>query len=208
MYIPKSFSQTDREILNAFMQAHNFATLVSQIDGQLVVTPLPLMLDTTRGEYGTLTGHLARANPHWKGLTQSEALVIFQGPHTYISPSWYETHPSVPTWNYTTIQAYGLPRIIDDAKTMTAMLGQLVDHHESGFEHPWAMDLPEDYMDKMLQAIVAFEIPITRLEGKFKLSQNRSEADQTRVISALAESSYPPDQEVSALMQAHRSSQS
>jgi transcriptional regulator len=201
MYIPKSFSQTDLDILYAFMQQHNFATLVSQVNNELTATHLPLMVDRTRGDYGTLVGHIAKANPQWKSMFQRDVLVMFQGPHTYISPSWYEAHPSVPTWNYTVVHAYGMPEIVEDPTRVQAMLEQLVNHHEAGFEQPWRMDLPEDYMEKMFQSIVAFEIPITRLEGKFKLSQNRSEADQARVATALAESDYPPDRDVSALMQ-------
>lgn len=201
MYIPKSFSQTDLDILHAFMQKYNFATLVSQVENELTATHLPLMLDSTRGEYGTLLGHMAKANSHWKSLFQREVLVMFQGPHTYISPSWYDTHPSVPTWNYTVVHAQGTPQIVEDPTAVKGMLEQLVNYHEAGFSQPWTMDLPDEYMHKMLQSIVAFEIPITRLEGKFKLSQNRSEADQARVAAALAESDYPPDSDVSALMQ-------
>ena len=126
---------------------------------------------------------------------------MFQGPHTYISPSWYESHPSVPTWNYSVVHAYGTPQLVDDPSAVHGMLEQLANHHESGFEQPWVMDLPDAYMQTMLQSIVAFELPITRLEGKFKLSQNRSETDQARVAQALAESDYPPDSDVSALMQ-------
>jgi transcriptional regulator len=206
MYNPKSFQQTDLPTLHAFMQAHNFAALVSHTQAGLVATHLPLMIDTARGDYGTLIGHMARANAQWKQMTQQEVLVMFSGPHTYISPSWYEAHPSVPTWNYTAVHAYGTPHIVEDPAVVEAMLEQLVDHHEAGFPQPWGMDLPEDYMSKMLQSLVAFEIPIARLEGKFKLSQNRSETDQARVAEALAESSYPPDQAVAALMQETRAS--
>jgi transcriptional regulator len=201
MYIPKSFSQTDLGILHAFMQQYNFATLVSQAETGLTATHLPLMLDPTRGEYGTLLGHMAKANSQWKSMFQQDVLVMFQGPHTYISPSWYESNPNVPTWNYTAVHAYGTPQLIEDPIVVHRILEELVNHHEAGFAQPWPMDLPDDYMHKMFQAIVVFEIPITRLEGKFKLSQNRSEADQARVKEALAESDYPPDRDVSALMQ-------
>lgn len=206
MYIPKSFSQTDLNLLFAFMQKHNFATLVSQSENGLTATHLPLMLDSTRGEYGTLLGHVAKANSQWKSMFHREVLVMFQGPHTYISPSWYETQPNVPTWNYTVVHAYGTPQIVEDSAVVYGMLEQLVNHHEAGFAQPWTMNLPDDYMRKMVQAIVAFEIPITRLEGKFKLSQNRSETDQSQVIEALAESAYPPDRDVSEMMQDSKSS--
>jgi transcriptional regulator len=201
MYIPKSFNQSDLAVLHAFIQEHNFATLVSQTADELIATHLPLMLDTTRGEYGTLLGHMAKANSHWKSITQTSSLVMFHGPHTYISPNWYETHPSVPTWNYTVVHAYGTARIIDNPDEVQPMLETLVNHHEAGFSPAWEMDLPSDYMATMMQAIVAFEIPITRLQGKFKLSQNRSQEDQLRVMEALGISSYPPDRDVSTLMQ-------
>jgi transcriptional regulator len=201
MYIPKSFSQTDLNILHTFMQEHSFATLVSQTDEGLVATHLPLLVDKSRGEYGTLLGHMAKANQQWKGITERESLVIFQGPHSYISPNWYETHPSVPTWNYTTVHAYGTPRLVDDPEIIKGTLATLVDYHESGFLPAWEMNLPEDYMHKMMQSIVAIEIPITRLEGKFKLSQNRSEEDQARVTETLVKGAYPAGREVGALMQ-------
>ncbi|MFN8372543.1 MAG: FMN-binding negative transcriptional regulator [Anaerolineae bacterium] len=201
MYIPKSFQETDLSVLHAFMQEHNFATLVTNAAGELAATHLPLMLDTTRGEYGTLLGHMAKANAQWKAFAEQPSLLIFHGAHTYISPNWYTTHPSVPTWNYAVVHAYGTPRIIDDSHAVEAMLQTLVTHHEAGFSPSWEMDLPDDYMHTMMQAIVAFEIPITRLEGKFKLSQNRSQEDQARVTEALLASTYPPDRQVGTLMQ-------
>src|SRR5206468_2683175 len=135
---------------------------------------------------GTLLSHMARANDQWQDFARgAEALVIFQGHHTYISPSWYEIHPSVPTWNYMVVHAYGTPRLITDDDRIRAALRELVATHESAFDEPWPMDLPDDYLRKMLRGIVAFEIPITRLEGKFKLSQNRSERDRQLVIAAL-----------------------
>jgi transcriptional regulator len=206
MYIPKSFLESDLRVLHTFMQEHNFATLVSQSAGELAATHLPLMLDSSRGEYGTLLGHVAKANSQWKFFAEQPSLVIFQGPHTYISPTWYSTHPSVPTWNYAVVHAYGTPHIVDQPETMQVMLAALVNHHEAGFSPSWEMDLPHDYMHKMMQAIVAFEIPIARLEGKFKLSQNRSDEDQARVIEALRISSYPPDREVGEMMAKKRSS--
>jgi len=146
---------------------------------------------------------MARANAQWKDFDQGvEALVIFQGPHTYISPSWYETQPSVPTWNYVVAHAYGVPQLIEDEARVWAILKELVAKHEEGFAKPWRMDNPDDYLRKMMRGIVAFEIPITRLEGKFKLSQNRSVRDQSRVVEALAHDPDPDAQRVMALMRA------
>jgi transcriptional regulator len=150
---------------------------------------------------------MARANPQWRGfanleteMKEREALVIFQGAHTYISPSWYADPVSVPTWNYMVAHVYGVPRIIEDDEGVREALRALIDVHEGGFEEPWRMDLPEDYLRKMMGAIVAFEIPIARLEGKYKLSQNRSEGDKRRVIERLTASADPNAREVGAQM--------
>ncbi|MEO8396990.1 MAG: FMN-binding negative transcriptional regulator, partial [Chloroflexota bacterium] len=159
------------------------------------------MVDTERG---VLRAHLARANDQWKSFGEGEALVIFQGAHAYISPSWYETHPSVPTWNYTAVHVYGVPQIVANEGEMRGMLRELVENHEGGRSPEWTMDLPEDYLQKMMQAIVAFELPIERIEGKFKLSQNRSEGDQERVIAHLRESAYPLDMQTADLMASRR----
>jgi transcriptional regulator len=201
MYIPKSFAVTDPAILYPFMQANNFAALVSPHEGATVATHLPLLIDSERG---ILSGHFARANPQWKSLDGTqEALVIFQGAHTYISPSWYEQMPSVPTWNYTIVHAYGTPRLIHEAARLRPLLVALVDYHEGGFDAAWDMavlDAHEGYMDKMMAAIVGFEMPINRLEGKFKLSQNRTTGDQAGVIAALLASDAPQDRAVAGLM--------
>jgi transcriptional regulator len=205
MYLPKSFQIEDLPELHGFMQAYNFATLVTQHAGAPFASHLPFMLDAGRGPQGTLLAHLARANPQWRDFAAGEVLVIFQGPHAYISPSWYATHPSVPTWNYAVVHAYGVPRIIEDHDTLHHMLAKLVDTHEAGFTQPWRMDLPHDYLDKMMRAVVGFEIEITRLEGKLKLSQNRSEQDQHQVAEALGQSEHPLDRGVAELMEARAS---
>jgi transcriptional regulator len=189
MYIPNSFRADDRAQLHALMRQYNFAILVTFHEGAPFATHLPFLLDGERGPHGTLLAHMARANPQWRDFAAgTEALVIFQGPHAYISPSWYEVHPSVPTWNYAAIHAYGIPRVVEDPTKLSQMLQALVDTHESAFAQPWRMELPGDYLDKMMRAVVGFEIAITRLEGKLKLSQNRSVSDQQRVTQALASS--------------------
>ena len=200
MYIPPSNRADDRAQLHGLMREYNFATLVTQHQGAPFATHLPFMLDAERGPHGTLLAHLARANPQWRDFSSSEALVIFQGPHAYISPSWYEVHPSVPTWNYAVVHAYGTPRPIEDRDTLYRMLEALVDTHEAGFAQPWRMELPDDYLDKMMRAVVGFEIEITRLEGKLKLSQNRSEHDQRRVVEMLGTSADPLSVDVAAMM--------
>src|SRR5437660_762561 len=183
MYIPKSFAESDLPTLYQFMRDNNFATLVTQHDGQLTATHLPFLIDTERG---LLKAHMERANNKWKQFNDHEALVMFQGPHAYISPTWYETQPSVPTWNYTAVHVYGVPHLVEDNAMVRGMLRELVENHEHGRQPEWQMPLPEDYLQKMMQAIVAFELPIERIEGKFKLNQNRSDADQESVIAYLS----------------------
>lgn len=202
MYIPRSFAEADAAVLYDFMRAHNFATLVTQRDGQIAASHIPFMVDSERG---VLTAHLARANDQWKDFDgASEALVIFQGAHAYVSPTWYEAHPSVPTWNYTAVHVHGVPQVISDEADIRPMLGELVANHEHGRDPEWVMDLPDDYLRKMMAAIVAFELPMARVEGKYKLSQNRSDADQESVIVHLAASADPLDAATAHLMAERR----
>lgn len=184
MYIPSPFRADDRAALYDLIERHGFGTLVTVIDGTPFATHLPLLLDRERG---LLLGHVARANPHWRGLDGgAESLAMVQGPHGYVSPSWYATGPAVPTWNYAAVHVYGAPRVLDDEARLLDLLGRLVNQYESGRERPWAMDLPAAYLKKMLHGIVGFEMPIARMEGKFKLSQNRSAEDRRRVMRELA----------------------
>lgn len=211
MYIPKFNAMTDTAQLFDFMRKFSFATLVTSRDGLPYATHLPFLVYPERGPNGALVAHMARANPQWRDFCatatepkEREALVIFQGAHTYISPSWYaETaaqRTNVPTWNYMVAHAYGVPRIIEDDEGVREALRALIDMHEGGFEDPWRMDLTEDYLRKMMGAIVAFEIPIARLEGKYKLSQNRSEGDKRRVIEQLTASADQNAREIGAQM--------
>jgi len=189
MYIPKAFREDDMSTLHTFIEVNSFATLVTQHEGLPFATHLPFLLDSERGSNGTLLAHMARANPQWHDLASAqEVLVIFQGPHAYISPSWYEIELSVPTWNYAVVHAYGLPRLIEDQEELYNLLKILIQTHEAQFENPWPFQLSDDYLQKMMRGIVGFEIEITRLEGKFKLSQNRTETERKNVIAALQES--------------------
>jgi len=189
MYIPKAFREDDISKLYNFIQAYSFATLVTLHEGMPFATHLPFLLDAERGPNGILLAHMARANPQWHDFASAqEVLVIFQGPHTYISPSWYEVELSVPTWNYAVVHAYGLPHLIEDGEELYKLLKTLIQTHEAHFEKPWPFQLPDDYLQKMMRGIVGFEIEITRFEGKFKLSQNRTETERENVIAALQES--------------------
>ncbi len=201
MYRPRLFDIDDRETLFRFMRAQSFALLVTATDGAPVASHIPLYLDTD-GTGDRLLGHLAKANNQWQGFDgETEALVIFWGPHAYISPSWYETEIMVPTWNYVTVHAYGKPTVIDDPEPVREGLKHLVDAYESDATGPWSMDaLPDDYVGKMLKGIVAFEMPIERLEGKFKLSQNRQPKDRRGAIQGLLDSGDTEAAEVARLM--------
>jgi transcriptional regulator len=201
MYTPKHFAVEDRAQQLQFMRDYGFATLVSQGERSPTATHLPLAVEERDDGSVFLMGHVARANPHWKDLESGTmALVIFHGPHAYVSPTWYEVHPSVPTWNYAAVHAYGKARLLD-ADATRQLLKTLSDQYESGLEKPWRMeDLTNDYVKKMLAAIVGFEIAIDRIEGKFKLSQNRPAADRLGVVNALLQGT-PADQQVARLMQ-------
>jgi transcriptional regulator len=186
MYIPPAFREDDLETLHALMRDYSFAVLVTMQGGVPVATHLPILLQSERGPYGTLVGHLSRANAQWTGFRgELEALVIFQGPHAYITPSWYEPGLNVPTWNYTAVHAYGKPRLIEDEAALLQLLHTTIQTYEAGFERPWQLAMPEDALHGKLKGIVGFEMEITRLEGKFKLNQNRSETDQARVAEEL-----------------------
>jgi transcriptional regulator len=195
------FRETDQVALHDLMRAYSFATLISQHDGAPYASHLPMLLQADAGPQGTLVGHMARANPQWRDFDPSqEVLTIFQGPHAYVSPSWYETELSVPTWNYAVVHAYGTPRVIEDSAALYDILKAVVQMYEAPFEQPWPFALPEDYVDKMMRAIVGFSISITRLEGKYKLSQNRPPEDQQRVVEALHRQGDELSTDTAALM--------
>lgn len=203
MYLPQWFREDDLSTLHAFMRNYSFATLVTQHEGVPFASHLPLMLAADEGPFGTLYGHMARANPQWRDFDGAQdVLVIFQGPHSYVSPSWYGPDPTnVPTWNYAAVHAYGSPHLITDDDACRALLDNLVRTYETPFATPWRLQMPEAELRKKMQGIVTFAIRITRLEGKLKLSQNRSLADQQRVASILQESADPGSRDVGTLMQ-------
>lgn len=187
MYLPKHFEQQDPAALQGLMRAHPLATLVSWQDGAPTADHVPLMFDAATQ---TLRGHVARANPLWK-LADQPVLAVFSGPQAYVTPSWYpskaETHKVVPTWNYTVVHAHGLLKAVEDAPWLHALVNELTGHHESARPAPWAVsDAPDDYVQSMLRAIVGIEIPVTRLIGKWKMSQNRSTPDRLGVAHGLA----------------------
>ena len=183
IYAPEQFTATDRDAMFRLIRENSFATLISVASDEPMVAHVPVLLNEANE---MLHAHVARANSIWREFAPArEVLLIFHGPHHYVSPSWYTVHPSVPTWNYAVVHVNGLPTIIEDRTRIESMLHRLVDEHESKSETPWKMDLPTDYLQNMIDGIVAFEVRITRIQGKFKLSQNRSDADRLNVVAAL-----------------------
>ena len=206
MYVPRAFAVDDIKILHQQMQASPLPVLVTHASQGLLASHVPMLLNPDEGPCGTLYGHLARANPHWQDLAQgTEALVIFAGEQAYISPTFYpgkaDHGKAVPTWNYLAVHAYGMAEVFDDAERLLALVSRLSDRHEANRPAPWAVsDAPADYVDSMLKAIVGFRLPITRLEGKRKLSQNRHAADQAGVRQGLLANRNPQDHALAHLM--------
>ncbi|MGB7159888.1 MAG: FMN-binding negative transcriptional regulator [Tepidisphaeraceae bacterium] len=192
MYIPHAFRNDDLETLHGFMRRYSFATLVTG-GCEPFATHLPLLLDASRGPHGTLIGHFARPNPHWQCDHQRNgSLAIFHGPHAYISPSWYPSPaPAVPTWNYATVHAAGRLLVIEDGSYVFDLLEQMVRVYEAHRSRPWTNPLPDDVNEKLIASVVAFEMPIDRLDGKFKLSQNRKREDQDGAIEGLKAAGDP-----------------
>jgi transcriptional regulator len=209
MYIPKHFEETNIATLHGLMKAHTLATLATSAATELVVNHLPLLIYSDDGEFGTLRGHVARANPLWRQFTGTTAAVaIFQGPHSYISPSWYPSKhmdgKQVPTWNYAVVHAHGRPRIIEDANWLYTHLNDMTDEHESVQALPWKVsDAPKEFTDKLLNAIVGIEMPIMRIEGKWKVSQNRAKGDQLGVVAGLTSRGDDQSQSMANLVMQH-----
>jgi len=186
VYLPPAFTEARPAVLVAHIEQHDFGLLVSHGTAGLVASHIPFLVER-HGEKLHLLCHLAHPNPQVEELRQGgEALAIFSGPHAYVSPSWYSDGPSVPTWNYVDVHAYGTVRLIEDEDWLRGLLQHLSDRHEAGSPAPWRMqDLPESYLKGMLKGIIGLDIEVTRLEGKYKLSQNRPAGDRPRVIAAL-----------------------
>lgn len=203
MYVPAAFVPADPAAARELIAAYGFATLVSSGADGLVATHVPVLPEPPSGPApnGRLIAHLARANPHGAALDGAAVLAIFLGPHGYISPSWYATHPAVPTWNYAAVHVYGRARLVEDADRLREIVGRLVEKYEGVGEGAWSMAaLPERYLRGMVSGIVGVEIDIERIEAKHKLSQNRDAEDRRRVIAALERSAEPQDRLLAAYM--------
>jgi transcriptional regulator len=201
MYNPRSYRNDRLEELFALIRRYNFGTLFTHRQGESFVTHLPFLVDAERGSHGTLVAHMARANGHWKAFDgAAPSVVVFTGPHAYVSPAWYREQETVPTWNYAVVHATGTPRLVTDDTRLREMVMRLVENHEAPLDRPWDVRRAESVMRIELAAIVGFEIPIDHIEGKFKLSQNRSREDQEGVVRALESSGDSSEREIARMM--------
>jgi transcriptional regulator len=201
MYQPSHFRQDDPAALQALIEAHPLGTWVTQQDGGFTADHVPFLFDASRR---VLLGHVARANPVWQAAGAS--LVVFHGPQAYVSPSWYPSKhahgKAVPTWNYAVVHVHGRARAIEDRGELLALVTRLTQAHEQGQAVPWSVsDAPADYIDQLLGAIVGIEIAIERIEGKWKMSQNRPAADRLGVAAGLQQRSGEEAQAVAGLVQ-------
>jgi len=205
VYIPEYFRVRDHEDAIKFMRANPFAILISSTDAGPFATHLPLFARVEKGdEKVVLRGHVAKANPHWRYLEQQpQCLAIFHGPHSYISPTNYTVHESVPTWNYGAVHLYGTARVFSSPEALQGVLHELIRTFEPAYATQWA-SLDETFRERMLQQIVGFEIEVTKIEAKFKLNQNRSREDQENVIASLEKAEDTAVSGVARLMKEQR----
>jgi transcriptional regulator len=205
MYQPPAFREDRLDVQHELIRAHPLGLLITAGPAGLLANPFPFLLDADGTPFGTLRLHIARANPHWREFDAiDECLVLFQGPQDYVTPSWYatkrETGKVVPTWNYVMVHVWGRPRVVNDAVWLRRQLDDLTASREAKREAPWKVDdAPADFVAQQMRAIVGIEIPISRIEGKWKMSQNRPEADRAGVIAGFRESGRAGE-EIAALV--------
>ncbi len=204
MYTPAYFAPPGNEALFAAIERYSFATLISSTVGGMTASHLPLLLDRPIANDcpmpATLLGHMARANSQWREAAGQQVLAIFSGPHAYVSPRWYEAEKVVPTWNYVAVHAYGRLELIEDPHTAQSLLRRTVVHYESSLPQPWTLDEPAEFVERLTAQIVAFRIPIERIEGKWKLNQNHPAERRAKIVNALQQ--FPDDnsREIARLM--------
>lgn len=202
MYIAKINSFTDKEEIVSFMQRFSFATIITAKDSLPVATHLPFLV-TVKDSHVILTGHFAKANEQWKDIEHNKTLVIFSEPHAYISPGHYEKELNVPTWNYIAIHAYGQGTLITETEKLTELLENTIDNYEMAYRQQWN-NLPEDFKLKMLNGIVGFEIIVTDMQAKKKLSQNKTVAEQQKIIDSLSKSNDTNEQLIADYMKSYK----
>lgn len=205
MYTPPAFREGDPVELRRLIRETRLSTLVTATPDGIMATPLPLVLDETEGEHGTLYGHLAKANSQWSTLVMGDAMAIFNGPEAYVTPSWYASKQEhgkvVPTWNYVAVHAYGTVEFFSDEARLHDAVSRLTQLHEAPRSKPWAVtDAPEAFVKSQLKGIIGMKLSITRIEGKVKMSQNRNEADRRGVADGLAASTDTRDRVIGKLV--------
>ena len=201
MYIPPAFKIDDDATLRTFIERNSFAIVVTESDSGLFASHLPILLTDNNGAL-SLSGHMAIANPQWRHFESGkEVLCVFSGPHSYVSPSWYQTAPAVPTWNYAAVHVYGRPGVVSDPNQLAAILDETIRRYEGGNAGEYGRSLPPEYRARMMAGIVGFQIEISRIEGKFKLGQNRSPEDLGGVFNALHSSNDPEARKLAGFMQ-------
>jgi len=202
MYIPAAFAESDLTRMHDFIEQYSFGLIVSQVDGQMFASHLPFLLKKTGGPHGCLVGHMARLNPQWEQVSGQKVLAIFSGPHTYISPTWYDAEQVVPTWNYTAVHVYGRVQIIEDQDALLEIVQESVRVYEQGMRQPWTFDASGIFVKRLLTQIVGFRIEIDEIEGKWKLNQNQPVERRKKVIRALREQGGENAEAIAAVMQA------
>ncbi|MCH2671320.1 MAG: FMN-binding negative transcriptional regulator [Dehalococcoidia bacterium] len=201
MYLPKYYEVTNRLKLFDFMKSNNFGILFSHTGEEPMANHLPFIIDDAGGDNGLILGHMAKANRQWRFADGQQVMVVFHGPHAYVSPTWYQGGEAVPTWNYTAVHANGIFTASDDPVVMREMVERLTVQHEESQPQPWKMDFSTRYAEQMMKRVVTFKIEITSLQGKWKLSQNQSDVRRERVTAKLGSSEHEGDQQVARLME-------
>ena len=200
MYVPTHFAESNLVELHDAMERYSFATLISQAGGEPFASHLPLLLERDTAPNGTLIGHMARANPQWQEAAGQRVLAGFSGPHAYISPTWYAADKTVPTWNYVAVHAYGRLELIEDLAEAEAVLRSTIETYEAAQPSPWKLEESPEFVTRLTQQIVAFRIPIERIEGKWKLNQNHPPERRAKVIAELESRSDQNSREIARLM--------
>jgi len=201
MYTPSFFEVDDPELIRTFIEENNFGLIVSSKDGSSIHETLTPFLYSS--DENVVLGHMARANPHWKEWNENRRVkIIFQGPHCYISPNYYQSSINVPTWNYTAVSMEGEVELVEDLSEQKAFMHWLVDKHEQSLPHPWRFDETNEQLLKLFNAVVFFRVRITNTTAKFKLNQNKEESDRLAVVNQLSKSDSPFERKVAALIQA------
>lgn len=202
MFIPHEFAETDLPKLHQFIVQNSFGMIVSQVNGLPFATHIPILLRRTEGQFGTLVGHVALANPQWRHLAGQTALVVFAGPHVYVSPTWYEKENMVPTWNYTAVHAYGRVELIDGGEPLLDILKETVRVYEEAMPQPWVFEGTGTLAERLMGQVVGFRMEIEKIDGKFKLNQNHPAERRQKVIGELERQGDENSLAIAKLMQA------